>query len=130
MPKLNHISIAVKEMDKFIQIYETLFGIRFSPIKQLNSQKVYLSFGETEGAKIELVSPSEKDSPISQFLEKRGEGLHHICLEVENLDKALDDLKKKGVEIIGTPTRGGSGKKIVFLNPGSTGGVLIELKQS
>src|SRR5574341_235501 len=119
MPKLNHISIAVKDANKFAELYEALFDIKFTPVKLLDSQKVYLRFGETEGAKIELISPASTDSPISKFLEKKGEGLHHICLEVENLDKALEGLKKKGVDIIGEPTIGGSGKNIVFLHPRS-----------
>ncbi len=130
MQRLNHVSIAVKDVDKFAELYERLFGIRFSATKHLDSQKVHLRFGETGEAKIELIAPSDVDSPISKFLEKRGEGLHHICLEVENLNLALEGLKKKGVEIIGAPTIGGSGKKIVFLHPKSTGGVLIELKES
>lgn len=129
MPKLNHVSIGVKDINKFAELYERLFGIEFSPAKLLDSQKVYLRFGETEGAKLELISPVSADSPISKFLEKRGEGLHHICLEVDNLDLALEGLKKKGVEVIGAPTIGGSGKNIVFLHPRSTGGVLVELKQ-
>ena|SRR3972149_3173969 len=129
MPKLNHVSIAVREINKFAELFEKLFGVKFSPVKNLDSQRVYLRLGETEGTKIELISPSAADSPISKFLEKRGEGLHHICLEVENLDTALQDLKKKGVEIIGPPTPGGSEKKIVFLHPKSTGGVLVELKE-
>ena len=129
MPKLNHVGIAVREINKFAELFEKLFGVKFSPVKNLDSQRVYLRLGETEGTKIELISPSAADSPISKFLEKRGEGLHHICLEVENLDTALQDLKKKGVEIIGPPTLGGSGKKIVFLHPKSTGGVLVELKE-
>jgi len=129
MPKLDHVSIAVREINKFAELFEKLFGVKFSPVKNLDSQRVYLRLGETEGTKIELISPSAADSPISKFLEKRGEGLHHICLEVENLDTALQDLKKKGVEIIGPPTLGGSEKKIVFLHPKSTGGVLVELKE-
>ncbi len=130
MPKLNHVSIAVKDIDKFAELYKKLFGIKFTPGRLVDSQKVYLRFGETEGAKIELTSPASPESPIAKFLEKRGEGLHHICLEVENLDRTLDYLKKKEVEIIGSPTVGGSGKRIVFLHPRSTGGVLIELKES
>ena len=129
MLKLNHVSIAVKDISKFAELYETLFDIKFSPAKHLNSQKIYLRFGKTEGAELELISPSSADSPISKFLEKRGEGLHHICLEVDNLDVVLDDLGKKGVEIIGTPTIGGSGQRIVFLDPRSTGAILIELKE-
>lgn len=130
MPKLNHVSIAVKNANKFAELYQALFDIKFSPAKLLDSQKVYLRFGETDGAKIELTSPSSPESPITKFLEKRGEGLHHICLEVENLDQTLDDLRKKEVEIIGKPTVGDSGKRIVFLHPRSTGGILIELKES
>ncbi len=129
MPKLDHVSIAVKDIAKLAELFERLFDIRFSPLKHLDSQRVYLRSGETEGTKIELISPSAVDSPISKFLEKRGEGLHHICLEVENLDNTLEEMKRKGVEIIGTPGIGGSGKRIVFLHPKSTGGVLVELKE-
>src|SRR3990170_7372411 len=111
MPKLNHVGIAVTEINKFAELFEKLFGVKFSPVKNLDSQRVYLRLGETEGTKIELISPSAADSPISKFLEKRGEGLHHICLEVENLDNTLEELKRKGVEIIGTPGIGGSGKR-------------------
>ena len=130
MTKLSHISIAVRGINKFARLYENLFGIKFSSPKFLQSQKVNLSFGETEGVKLELISPASEDSPIAKFLVKKGEGLHHICLEVENLDLTLEDLKKKGVEVIGAPTIGGSGKRIVFLHPKSTGGVLVELKES
>ena len=130
MLKLNHVSIAVRDISKFANLYESLFGIKFSDQKSVESQKVNLSFGNTEGTKLELISPASEGSPIVKFLEKKGEGLHHICLEVENLDEVLDDLKKKEVEIIGVPTMGGSGKRIVFLHPRNTGGVLIELKES
>ena len=130
MTKLSHISIAVRDINKFAKLYENLFGIKFSSPKFVQSQKINLSFGETEGVKLELVSPPSEDSPIAKFLVKKGEGLHHICLEVENLDLVLEGLKKKGVEIIGAPAIGGSGKKIVFLHPKSTGGVLVELKES
>lgn len=130
MVKLNHVSIAVKDIQKFTDLYSSLFGIWFSPQKLLEAQKVKLSFGETGGAKLELISPSSEDSPIAKFLDKRGEGLHHICLEVENLAGTLERLKKKGIELIGEPLRGGSGKKIVFLHPKSTGGVLVELKEA
>src|SRR4030067_1782017 len=127
MPRLNHVSIAVRDINKFARLYENLFGIKFSSPKFLQSQKVNLSCGETEGVKLELVSPPSEDSPIAKFLVKKGEGLHHICLEVENLDLALDGLKKKDVEILGAPAIGGSGKKIIFLHPKSPGGGLIQL---
>ena len=127
--KINHISIAVRDIRKFAELYATLFGIKFKPAKLSEGQKVYLSFGETEGTGLELISPATDDSPVSKFLDKRGEGLHHICFEVENLEQSLRNLKSKGVEIIGEPSGGGAGKRIVFLHPRSTGGILIELKE-
>ncbi|OGC92805.1 MAG: methylmalonyl-CoA epimerase [candidate division Zixibacteria bacterium RBG_16_48_11] len=128
--RINHISIAARDIQKFAELYEVLFGIKFKPATLLEGQKVYLSFGETEGTGLELISPATDDSPVSKFLDKRGEGLHHVCFEVENLEQSLQSLKSKGVEIIGEPSEGGTGKKIVFLHPRSTGGVLIELKES
>jgi methylmalonyl-CoA epimerase len=130
MPKLNHVSIAVRDIRKFAELYSRLFGIQFSSPRQVESQKVELSFAQTEGVKRELISPGAADSPVGKFLDQRGEGLHHICLEVQDIEQTVADLKEKGVEILGQPSVGGSGKKIVFLHPKSTGGVLIELKES
>ena len=127
--KISHVSVAVKDITKFNQLFSHLFGVNFTAPKTLNDQKVKLSFGETEGSKLEVISPSSPDSSVAKFLEKRGEGLHHICFEVEDLGRVLADLKTKGVEVIGEPKLGGSGKKIVFLHPKSTGGVLVELKE-
>jgi len=129
LTKINHFSIAVKDIQKFADLYSTLFGIRFTLPELLKTQNAYLSFGETEGAKLELISPVSEDSPVWKFLDKRGEGLHHVCFEVENLEQSLQSLKSKGVEIIGEPSEGGTGKKIVFLHPRNTGGILIELKE-
>lgn len=129
MLKLSHVSIAVRDIQKFVELYSSLFGIGFSPPKLVEAHKVKISMGEIQGAKLELVSPASESSPISRYLDKKGEGLHHICFEVANLDETLKNLRKKSVEIIGEPSRGGSGKKIIFLHPKSTGGVLVELKE-
>ena len=130
MLRLNHISIAVRDIQKFGELYSRLFGLSFSSPKSVDTQKVKLSFAEIQGAKLELISPASGEGSIPTFLDKKGEGLHHICFEVGGLDEVLEDLMKKGVEVIGKPTMGSSGKRIVFLHPKSTGGVLIELKES
>ncbi len=127
--KIDHISIAVKNIQSFGKIFSELFGIEFGPEKEVPDQKVKVAFGNLNGTKLELTSPASLDSPISKFLEKRGDGLHHICLEVDNLEKALESLKEKGVEPLGKVSTGSYGKKIVFLDLKKTGGVLIELKE-
>ncbi|MCI0530706.1 MAG: methylmalonyl-CoA epimerase [candidate division Zixibacteria bacterium] len=127
--KLSHVSIAVDDLEKFTKLYSELFGIKFSSPQLLENQKVNLCFGDTEGARLEITSPSAPDSPVSKYLDKKGPGLHHLCLEVENLEETLKYLSNKRVELIGSPSIGSSGKKIIFLHPRSTGGILIELKQ-
>ena len=127
--KIDHISIAVKDIKSFGKIVSDLFGATFGPEQEVPDQKVKVSFGSFNVSKLELISPISSDSPISKFLDKKGDGLHHICLEVENLEETLKKLKEKGVEPIGKISTGSYGKKIVFLNFKKTGGVLIELKE-
>ncbi|EQB63888.1 MAG: hypothetical protein RBG1_1C00001G1467 [candidate division Zixibacteria bacterium RBG-1] len=127
--KIDHISIAVKDISTFGKIFSELFGISFGAEREVPDQKVKVVFGTFNGSKIELTAPASPDSPIAKFLEKRGDGLHHICLEVDNLEKCLQELKQKGVEPLGKISTGSYGKKIVFLDFKKTGGVLIELKE-
>lgn len=127
--KIDHISIAVKDIKKFGKIFSDLFGANFGLEQEVPDQKVKVAFGNFNGSKIELTAPTSPDSPISNFIEKRGDGLHHICLEVDNLEKCLEELKQKGVEPLGKISTGSYGKKIVFLDFKKTGGVLIELKE-
>ncbi len=127
--KIDHISIAVKDSSTFGKMFSELFGINFGAEKEVPDQKVKVSFGNFNGSKLELTSPTSLESPISKFLEKRGDGLHHICLEVDNLEKCLEELKQKGVDPLGKISIGSYGKKIVFLDLKKTGGVLIELKE-
>ncbi len=127
--KIDHISIAVKNIQSFGKILSELFGIELGPVKEVTDQKVKVTFGNLNGTKLELTSPASPDSPISKFLEKRGDGLHHICLEVDNLEETLKELNEKGVKPLGKVSAGSYGKKIVFLDLKKTGGVLIELKE-
>src|SRR3990170_3981747 len=124
--KIDHISIAVRDIQAFGKIFSELFGIKFSPEKEVAEQKVKVAFGNFDGAKLELISPASADSPISKFLENRGNGLHHICFEVDNLEKCLEELKQKGVDALGRISTGSYGKIIVFLDLKKTGGVLVE----
>ena len=128
--KVDHIAIAVKNLDEALQLYDNLFGIKPSKIETIPHQGVkaaILPMGE--GGEIELLEPIDPQGGIAKFLENRGEGIHHICLEVEDVDHELTTLAKKGVQLIDKQGRPGLAGKIGFLHPKSTKGVLIELAQ-
>lgn len=128
--RLDHIGIAVHSIEDTLPIYVQLLGLKLEKLedaKQHGIKAALLAVGEI---KIELMEPSDKETPISKFLEKRGQGMHHISFRVDNIEKALDELKAKGVALIDEKPRVGfEGGKIAFLHPKSTGNVLIELCQ-
>jgi len=127
---LDHIGIAVHSIEDTLPIYTQLLGLKLVKLedaKQHGIKAALLAVGETN---IELIEPLDKESPISKFLEKRGQGIHHIAFKVDNIEKSLDQLKAKGVALIDKKPRiGFEGGKIAFLHPKSTGNVLIELCQ-
>ncbi len=128
--KVDHIAIAVKNLDEALQLYDNLFGIKPSKIETIPHQGVkaaLLPIGE--GGEIELLEPIDPQGGIAKFLENRGEGIHHICLEVEDVDHELTTLAKKGVQLIDKQGRPGLAGKVGFLHPKSTKGALIELAQ-
>lgn len=126
--KFDHIAIAVKSIEQSGKVWENLFGLPLKTIIKVEHQKVNVAIFEMGDVKIELIEPLSDDSPVARFLEKRGEGLHHICFEVENLEATLKELKNKGAKVIDeTPKRGVFAKKVIFLHPKSTGSVLIEI---
>jgi methylmalonyl-CoA epimerase len=128
--KIDHIAIAVKNLDEALQLYNKLFGARPSKIEIIPQQGVkaaLLPMGQ--GSEIELLEPIDPQGGIAKFLENRGEGIHHICLEVEDVDRELDILANKGVQLIDKQGRPGLAGKVGFLHPKSTQGVLIELAQ-
>ena len=128
--RLDHIGIAVHSIEDTLPIYTQLLGLKLEKLedaKQHGIKAALLTVGETN---IELLEPLNKESPISKFLEKRDQGIHHIAFEVDNIEKSLDELKAKGVALIDKKPRiGFEGGKIAFLHPKSTGNVLIELCQ-
>jgi methylmalonyl-CoA/ethylmalonyl-CoA epimerase len=125
---IEHIGIAVKNLDESIEKYEKLFNIKCYAIEEVKDQKVKTAFFKIGQTKIELLEGTDPESAISKFIEKRGEGVQHIAFAVKNIEEVLDELKNKNVQLIDEkPRSGAEGLSIAFLHPKSTGGVLIEL---
>jgi len=128
--KIDHIAIAVKNLDEALSTYEKIFGLKPEKIEDVPEQGVKAALIPIgEGSEIELIQPINTESGVAKFLEKKGEGIHHIALEVENVDKELKTLAAQGIELIDKEPRSGLAGRIAFLHPKSTGGVLYELCQ-
>jgi methylmalonyl-CoA/ethylmalonyl-CoA epimerase len=127
---LNHVAIAVKDLEKAIALYRDVLGLTLHGVEEVADQGVRTAiFGEGMG-RIELICPTGGDSGVARFLDKRGEGLHHICVEVTDLDAALAALKEKGATLIdAAPRIGAGGARIAFVHPKAFAGVLLELSQ-
>ena len=129
--RIDHIAIVVPDIEEAQQFYHDVLGLQLSHVEQVDEQEAIVAFFPTGESEIELVEPITETSGIARYLNKRGPGIHHICIEVDNIDASLKDLKSSGVELINEePTIGSGGKKIAFLHPRSTYGVLIELYES
>jgi methylmalonyl-CoA/ethylmalonyl-CoA epimerase len=125
---IEHIGIAVKDLQAAIRYYEDVLGLDCYAIEEVEDQKVRTAFFMVGGTKIELLETTDPEGPIGKFIEKRGEGMHHIAFAVKNIQDALDGLAGKGIQLIDhTPRKGAEGLNIAFLHPKSTGGVLTEL---
>ena len=130
MKKVEHIGIAVKDLRNANQLFERLFNQSNYKLEKLESEGVSTSFFKVGETKIELLEATNENSAISKFIEKRGEGIHHIAFEVEDIDAEMQRLKAEGFQLIQqNPKDGADNKKICFLHPKSTNGVLIELCQ-
>ncbi len=128
--QLDHVAIAVKDLDAAVRFYEGVLGLRCRGRERVSDQAVAVAFfGEGPG-RIELICPFTPDSGVAKFLAKRGEGLHHICLDVPDLRATLVQLASKGTPLLDqVPRRGAGGSEIAFLHPRAAQGVLVELKQ-
>jgi methylmalonyl-CoA/ethylmalonyl-CoA epimerase len=128
MDKLEHIGIAVKNLESANKLFGTLIGRNHYKIEEVESEGVRTSFFEIGGVKIELLEATRPDSPIAKFIEKKGEGIHHLAFEVKDIQQSIDNYQKDGFQLINTePKKGADNKMIAFLHPKSTQGVLIEL---
>ncbi len=127
---VEHIGIAITNLGECIATLKKTFGLKESHRERIEASNVEVVFFECGTTQIELVTPTSDASPISVFLSKRGNGIHHICLDVEDIEGWLAALKAKGIELIDSePRRGAHGKKVAFLSPKSTCGFLIELSE-
>ncbi len=131
MPKrIDHVAIVVRNIEQALNFYRDTLGICPSVIKEVPTEQVRIAFlplGGPGGSEIELIEPTNPTSSLAKFLEKRGEGLHHICLEVEGIDAALADMQAKGAAILDQQPRIAAEGRAIFLHPKGTNGVLLEL---
>ncbi|WP_297501067.1 methylmalonyl-CoA epimerase [Thermococcus sp.] len=127
--KIDHVGIAVKNLEEAIKVWEGL-GLKVDEIEEVPDQKVRTAIIHIGESRIELLEPTAEDSPIAKFIAKRGEGIHHIALGVDNIEGHLGELKEKGYRLIDEKPRiGAGGAKIAFVHPKAVSGVLLELCQ-
>ncbi len=133
MPKvkqINHVAIVVEDIDDALSFWRDALGIEMHEMRDVPAEKSKVAFLPVPGAEIELVQPTTTDSGIAKYLNKRGQGMHHVCLEVDDIDGMLAQLKSKGVRLINEQPRTASdGKRYAFVHPESASGVLVELYQ-
>lgn len=130
LKRIDHIAIIVRSIEQALVFYRNTLGITPSEIKEVPTEQVRIAFlpmGGPGGSEIELIEPTTPDSSLSKFLERRGEGLHHICLEVENIDAALQEMQEKGALVLDKQPRMAAEGRAIFLHPKGTHGVLLEL---
>lgn len=127
---VDHIGIAVKSIDEALKFWEETLGIKCTGREEVAEQRVVTAFLPLGGTEIELLEPTSPESPISKFIESRGEGIHHLALKVEDIEAALKELKDKGIRLIDEKPRcGAGGAKIAFVHPKAAGGVLLEISE-
>lgn len=127
---MNHVAIAVRNLDEALKMYATVFGLKPSKIETVPEQGVKAALLPLpQGGEIELLEPIDPNGGVAKFLESKGEGIHHICLDVDDVDAELNTLAGKGVQLIDKKGRKGLAGKVGFIHPKATKGVLVELAQ-
>ena len=127
---IEHIGIAVKNIREASPFWDHVLQIGHSTTEDVDDQGVITDIYDTGKGKVELLQAKYPDSPVAKFLDRRGPGIHHICLQVEDIDEAIQELKSEGIQLIGNGASvGAEGYRVVFIHPGSTGGVLVELAE-
>ena len=125
--KINHVAIVVKDIEKSLEFWETALGLKLHNVEDVPSQASKVAFIPVGESEIELVQPSTEDSGLAGYLEKRGEGLHHLCVEVDDIEAKMQELKDAGVRLINDTPQVLPGRKMAFIHPKSASGVLVEL---
>jgi methylmalonyl-CoA/ethylmalonyl-CoA epimerase len=133
MPKvkqINHVAVVVDDMEKALSFWRDALGMDLHGLRDVPAEKSQVAFLPLSGSEVELVRPTTDDSGIAKYLAKRGPGMHHLCLEVDDIEGMMSQLKAKGVRLINEePRTAADGKKYAFIHPESTSGVLVELYQ-
>lgn len=128
--KISHIAIAVEDLEASKKAFETLIGNKVEVVEEVPDQKVRVGMLPIGESRLELAGPTDETSTIANFIRKRGEGIHHICFEVDDIGAELARLKSEGFQLIDDkPRRGADGHMIAFIHPRTTGGVLVELSE-
>ena len=129
--RIDHIAVVVDDIDAALAFWRDALGMVMTHPEEVTEQESIVAFLPTGGSEVELVKPTTETSGVAKYLAKRGPGMHHICLEVDDLEAMLADMKAKGVKLINeTPAIGAGRKKIAFIHPSSANGVLVELYQN
>jgi methylmalonyl-CoA/ethylmalonyl-CoA epimerase len=127
---INHVAVVVEDMEKALSFWRDALGIEMHELRDVPAEKSQVAFLPLSGSEVELVQPTTDDSGIAKYLAKRGPGMHHICLEVDDITGMLSQLKARSVRLINEePRTAADGKQYAFIHPESTGGVLVELYQ-
>jgi methylmalonyl-CoA/ethylmalonyl-CoA epimerase len=128
--KIDHIAILADDMNKSLNFWRDALGMELTHIEDVPAEKSMVAFLPVAGTEVELVKPTTDDSGLARYLEKRGPGMHHVCLEVDDIAGMLEQLKSRGIQLINeAPMAGLGGRKYAFIHPKSTNGVLVELYQ-
>lgn len=129
--RIDHIAIVVEDIEAALKFWRDALGLELLQVEEVSEQESIVAFLPVGGSEIELVKPTSEESGVARYLQKRGPGMHHICFEVDDIQATLDSLKQNGVRLINEEAMTGSGgKKIAFIHPESTHGVLVELYQT
>ena len=124
---INHICLAVRDIEATIAFYQKVFGAGNAEVEEISDQGVLASLLRVGGSQLEFIQPTDPDGDVARFIERNGEGMHHICFEVDDIQATLDRLDAEGIELIDKSPREGLSGTIAFLHPRATGGVLVEL---
>ena len=128
--RIDHIAIAVNDIDEAARFYTNILQLDLSGVEIVTAQKTKVGFLKIGESNIELIQPASNDSPLVKFLETKGPGIHHICFEVDDIHREVEELKKRGARMIDeTPRPGAHNTRVAFIHPKTSGGVLIELNQ-
>ena len=128
--KINHIAIVVEDIDKALEVYRDAMGLHLENIAEEPAEAVKAAYLPTATGEIELIQPTTSDSGVAQYLAKKGEGLHHICLEVDSIEATIRQMTGQGMQVLGEVRTNKRGDKYIFVHPKSAHGVLIELYEA